>query len=61
MTTTPSLLIHINAWSLLDEANPDTEEGLRPLIREGLKLWLEGHSDNVEGIGKFLKITLIKH
>ena len=29
MNTKPSLHLHIQAWSLLDEANPNTEEGLR--------------------------------
>lgn len=29
MNTKPSLQLHIQAWSLLDEATPDTEEGLR--------------------------------
>ena len=29
MSTTPSLKIHINCWSLFDEADPSTEPGLR--------------------------------
>jgi len=28
MDTKTSLDLHINAWSLLDEVSPDTEEGL---------------------------------
>jgi hypothetical protein len=37
MPTAPTLKIHINYWSLLDEADPTTEQGLRThlsLVRE---------------------------
>ena len=44
MSQAPTLKIHINGWSLLDEADPATEEGLRTHLSSVKEAGFQGYS-----------------